>query len=290
MCTDVKEADLNRDSSNPLDAFAPMTEDKLQEFHQALEAGFKPVPLTSEDDNPGMRFEFSLKNEPLTEEEELRRDRLRSVFEAELEQCGRIPHVVIHDNGGMRMSTLEHEMRAAAVKQLETDPDGDGPPVIGQVIRAAYQDENPPKEALKKILLAGLKPMSLILKEMVAKAKDRGRHAPVIKVVDTALGQYVDIEYSAPSESREPLKILNPQIAQRHPEWAGAVLDGLETIETEFPEFAFFYPLAVLTGATTRDLADLFDTPLALVLDEMDHAHAILLRIIGERARVGVPS
>jgi hypothetical protein len=281
MSTYVSETDLNRESCNPSDAFAPMTEEKMEEFHHALEGGFNPVFQVEERATQGKVLVIDFDRKPLSEADRMMRESLRAALEAEVE--GREGIVRIYENDEVQASNLEHEMRAVAAKQLETDPDGDGPPVVEQVIRAAYQDENPPKEALKEILLAAQKPMSLIIKDMLANA----REVKVLDKAELANCGWIDV---APSESRGPLKIISPQIAQRHPEWAAAVLDGLDVLERDYPDLAFFYTLAVFTDATAIDLAELFETPFPLVHDDLDEAHAILLRIIGERVRVGVLS
>jgi hypothetical protein len=273
MSTHINKADLMCETANPIDAFAPMSEETIQEFRQTLETGCEPVAQAEAP--PGKVFVLDRK---YSHSEVTLRACIRALSEAEFEGCE--GEIVIYADGEVQTNDLEREMRIVAAKQLATYPDGDGPPLVEQVIRAAYQDENPPKKALKEILLAAQKPASMIIKDMLANAR-------VLDQAELAHCEWIDV---APSEFRGPFIIVSPQIAQRQPEWAAAVLDGLDILECDCPELAFFYRLAVLTGATARDLADLFDTPLVLVLDEMDQAHAMLLRIIRERARVGIPS
>jgi len=282
MNTHVSEADLNRDSSNPLEAFAPMTEDKMQEFHHALDAGVDPVFQAEERATRGRQLVICQGGEPLTKEEQLWAKEIGIVVELQLKDREFVIGILTSDDDGTQVADLQKRMRVVAIKQLETDPDGDGPPVVEQVIRAAYQDENPPKETLKKLLQAAREPASTVLKEIAVNARE-------VRVPDDAQAAYIHSLVAAASLHPGTVEVINPQFARRHPEWACTVLDGLDILERDYPDLAFFYTLAIFTGATALDLADLFDTPLALVLDEMDEAHATLLRIIGERARVGVP-
>jgi hypothetical protein len=246
-----------------MDPSEMMTANELQDFREDLETGFNPsVPRRVVAIGPILAAAV---------ESLLDRDRVRaSLADDEADHARR------------------SAIRCVADAQLKEEESTTGRRIVRSVIDLAYEDEDPPADELRRLLKSAADELVLISALF-------GFHSRLIShwaALSNEASQQVQSDRRIECEHATDdgsIALFSPRAESQRPKWNGIFLDAVATLQTHDPDRAMSYRLAVFTGATPNDLAELLTRPLCSVRAEIDEAHAFVLGRIREATKLAIP-
>src|ERR1700733_2244454 len=243
------------ESTGYMDPFVMMTAKDLEEFRSDLETGF----------NPSVPRRVVAAIGPILAaavESLLDRDQLRaSLADDEADDA--------------RRSII----RCVTAAQLQEGESTTGRKIVRSVIDLAYEDEDPPANELLSLLKSAADELHAISALTALFFRLPSVVAPPF-TDESSHGQSCGWFECEAATDDGSIGLFGPRAERQRPEWNSIFLDTVATLKAHDPDRAMSYRLAVFTGATPNDLAELLGRPVPFVRDEIDAASAFVLERI----------